>query len=204
MDFTFFLSKAFWFVVQPGNLILLVLTAVAVLSWLRPKTNTRAWISALAVVLILITILPVQSWIARPLEDRFPSPAHLPEKIDGILVLGGIVQSGIAQETGLLTVNESAERLMVAAALAFRYPEARLVISGRGENHETLIEWFATIGLDTDRIEFEANARNTFENARFSYRRIQPASDENLRGGSAADSSLFTGKVPASGRDGSL
>ena len=178
MDFTFFLSKAFWFVVQPGNLILIILSAVAVLSWLRPNTNARAWLTALAAVLILITILPIQSWIAHPLEDRFPSPAKLPDKIDGILVLGGIVQSGIAHETGLLTVNESAERIMVAAALAFRYPEARFVISGRGENHETLIEWFAAIGLDTDRVEFEPNARNTFENAEFSYRRVQPASDE--------------------------
>ena len=178
MDFTYFLSKAFWFAVQPGNLILIILSAVAVLSWLRPKTNARAWLSALAAVLILVTILPIQSWIARPLEDRFPSPAQLPQKIDGILVLGGIIQSGIAHETGLLTVNESAERIMVAAALAFRYPEARLFISGRGENHETLIKWLTTIGLDIDRVEFEPNARNTYENAVFSYRRIQPAPNE--------------------------
>lgn len=127
---------------------------------------------------MVVTILPIQSWIARPLESRFPSPAQLPIKIDGIMVLGGIVQPWIAQETGLLTVNGSAERIMVAVALAFRYPEARLVISGRGENHETMIAWFVTIGLDIDRVEFEPNARNTFENALFSYRRIQPAPNE--------------------------
>ena len=148
MDFTYFLSKAFWFAVQPGNLILIILSAAAVLSWARPKTSGRAWLTALATVLILVTILPIPSWIARPLENRFQSPAQLPQKIDGILVLGGIVQSRIAHETGLLTVNGSAERIMVAVALAFRYPEARLFISGRGENHETLIKWLTTIGLD--------------------------------------------------------
>lgn len=148
------------------------------LSWARPKTNARAWLTALATVLILVTILPIPSWIARPLENRFQSPAQLPQKIDGILVLGGIVQSRIAHETGLLTVNGSAERIMVAVALAFRYPEARLFISGRGENHETLIKWLTTIGLDIDRVEFEPNARNTYENAVFSYRRIQPAPNE--------------------------
>ena len=178
MDLTYFLSKAFWFAVQPGNLILIILSAAAVVSWVRPKTNGRVWLTALAIVLILVTVLPIQSWIARPLESRFPPPAQLPEKIDGIIVLGGIVQPRIAQATGLLAVNESAERIMVAVGLAFRYPEARLVISGRGENHETLIEWFATIGLDIDRVEFEPNARNTFENAVFSFRKIQPAPEE--------------------------
>ncbi len=178
MDFIYFLSKAFWFAIQPGNFILIILSAVAVRSWVRPKTNGRAWLTALAIVLMVVTILPIQSWIARPLESRFPSPAQLPKKIDGIMVLGGIVQPWIAQETGLLTVNGSAERIMVAVALAFRYPEARLVISGRGENHETMIAWFVTIGLDIDRVEFEPNARNTFENALFSYRRIQPAPNE--------------------------
>jgi uncharacterized SAM-binding protein YcdF (DUF218 family) len=178
LDFTYFLSKAFWFAVQPGNLILLIISAAALLTWLRPRTNGRVWLTALSIVLIFITILPVQSWIARPLENRFPPPAQLPEKIDGIIVLGGIVQPRIAYETGLLTVNGSAERIMVPVALAFRYPEARLVISGRGENHETLIEWFATIGLDIDRVEFEPIARNTYENAILSYRKIHPAPDE--------------------------
>ena len=59
------------------------------------------------------------------------------------------------------------------------YPEARLVISGRGEDHKSLIKWFATIGLDSDRVEFEPNARNTFENAVFSHRRVQPAPEES-------------------------
>ena len=68
---------------------------------------------------------------------------------------------------------------MVFVALAFRYPEARLVISGRGGDHKTLIMWIAAIGLDSDRVEFEPNSHNTFENAVFSHRQVQPAPRES-------------------------
>lgn len=180
-DLTDFISKAVWFVLRPGNLLVLVLLACTLVAWLRPAKSVsggRLWLTLLSALLLFVTFAPVYSWIARPLEDRFPLPASLPAQIDGILVLGGVLQRPIADERQVLAVSESAERIMVAAALALRYPGARLVITGRGENHRSLAAWFSQIGLESDRIEYETEARNTFENALLSHRMVQSGPDE--------------------------
>jgi uncharacterized SAM-binding protein YcdF (DUF218 family) len=181
LDLAHFISKAFWFLVRPGNLLLLVLLIATLVAWLRPGkgwSGGRLWLTLVSALLLFVTFAPAYSWIARPLEDRFPMPASLPAQIDGILVLGGILQRPIADERGILAVSEAAERLMVPAALALRHPGARLVITGRGEDHRSLANWFSDIGLGSGRVEFETAARNTFENAVLSYRKVQPGPDE--------------------------
>ena len=178
MDIANLASKLVGFVIEPGNLIILILLAGTLLAWLRPRRSGRLWLTLLTAVLLFVTIAPVYEWIARPLEDRFPPPATLPAKVDGILVLGGVLQYPVAVRRGALAVSDSAERLMVPAALAHRYPDARLVISGRGESHRVVTDWFAQIGLDAGRIAFEPAAGNTFENALFSQRMLQPGPDE--------------------------
>ncbi len=180
-DLSYFISKAIWFVVRPGNLLLLILLAATLVAWLRPAKGAsggRFWLTPVSALLLFVTFAPVYSWLARPLEDRFPMPATLPAQIDGILVLGGIVQRPIADDRETLAVSEAAERYMAPAALALHHPGARLVITGRGEDHRSLVAWFADIGLESGRIEFETAARNTYENAVLSQRRIQPGPDE--------------------------
>ncbi len=54
---------------------------------------------------------------------------------------------------------------MVAAALARRQPKARLVITGRDTDHPTVSAWLSDMGLDQNRISYEPEARNTFEDA---------------------------------------
>lgn len=178
MDLAHFISNAVWFVARPGNLLLLVLLAGTLAAWLRPGRSGRLWLTPVTAVLLIVTFAPVYSWIARPLEDRFPPALGLPDRIDGILVLGGIVQRPVADERQVLAVSESAERLMAAAALALEHPGARLVLTGRGEDHRVVAGWFTRIGLDGGRVEFETQARNTFENAVFSQQMIQPGPDE--------------------------
>ena len=178
MDTVHFFSQAFWFAARPGNLLLILLVIGAVASWIRHGTDGRVWLTTLAAILVLITLLPIHSWIAHPLEDRFLPPDPLPEQIDGILVLGGVTQNSIAEQRRVLAISESAERIMVPVQLAFRYPDARLVITGRGEDDQSLTDWFSAIGLDLDRIEFETEARNTFENALFGQQLINPDPDD--------------------------
>ena len=156
----------------------MVLGLGTIVLWLRPQTSGRPWITTIFLALLTITILPVHLWLARPLEDRFPIPSALPEKIDGIIVLGGIVDADTADDRGTLAISEGAERLMVPVALAFRHPEAKLMIAGRGEGHQTLKDWFTTVGLDLDRIDFEPVSRNTYENALLSHRKIQPSEED--------------------------
>ena len=178
MDFVHFLSKGFWFLARPGSLILLIVLIGTLVAWIRPARSGRVWLTALSALLLFVTFAPVASWIGRPLEQRFSAPAALPAEVDGILVLGGFSNAGVADQNGTLSVSESAERIMISAALARRHPEARLMISGRGENHPTLSAWLSDLGLDPGRVVFESEARNTFENAALSYRQAQPGKDE--------------------------
>lgn len=178
MDLAHYTSKAVVFAIQPGNLLILVLLVGTLLAWLRPGRSGRIWLTLLTAVLLFVAIAPVTDWIARPLEDRFSPPAVLPARVDGILVLGGILQRPITDERGALAVNDSAERFMVPAALALQHPEARLVITGQGEDHRVLTSWFSQIGIDAGRIVYEPASRNTFENAVFSQRLVQPGPEE--------------------------
>lgn len=178
MDTVHFFSQAFWFAARPGNLLLILLVIGAVASWIRHGTDGRVWLTTLAAILVLITLLPIHSWIAQPLEDRFLPPDPLPEKIDGIIVLGGAVEGRRSEERGVLAIRDGAERIMVAVEIALRHPEARLVITGRGEDSPALTNWFSAIGLEPERVEFEPQARNTFENALFTHRLINPGPED--------------------------
>jgi uncharacterized SAM-binding protein YcdF (DUF218 family) len=173
-----FLSKVFSFVTQPGNLLLLVILIGTLVAWLRPNKSGRVWLTLLSAVLLFVTISPVHYWVARPLENRFPPPASLSGTIDGIIVLGGFLEFENADQRGVLAINQRAERVMTTAVLALEHPTARLVITGRGEDNKTLVSWFAKVGIDEGRFEYEPNARNTFEMALLTHRKVQPGPGE--------------------------
>jgi uncharacterized SAM-binding protein YcdF (DUF218 family) len=84
--------------------------------------------------------------------------------VDGIIVLGG--------ETG--------ERITVLAELTRDFPQARLVYSGPGGDGiaEHLLNKFARLGGDRERVTMERRSRNTFENAVYSSELIKPNSNE--------------------------
>lgn len=181
MDLVHFLSKLFWFLARPGNLLLLILLIATLAAWLRPargRGGGRIWLTLVSAVLLFVTFAPAYDWLARPLEERFPPPVNLPVQIEGVLVLGGIGQRQVSDQRKTLAVSEAAERLMVATALVRQYPGARLAIAGRGEDSLSLLAWFAAMGLESDRIAFETASRNTFENALFSHRKLQPEPGE--------------------------
>ena len=100
MDLAYSLSKAFWFLARPGNLVLLIILLGTLVAWMRPAKSGRLWLSALSALLLFVTFAPVYTWIARPLEHRFPPPESLPARIDGILVLGGFSSALIADQSG--------------------------------------------------------------------------------------------------------
>jgi uncharacterized SAM-binding protein YcdF (DUF218 family) len=178
-------SKLFWYVVSPGNL----LTLIAVLGALRLATSRRRRGLGLVFVgsfgLVAIAVLPISSLVIAPLENRFPVPS-LPAHVDGIIVLGGGVDSRISESRGRPAVTNAAERLFMAAALARRYPDARIVLSG-GEAaiipegfHEATVmrDILVSQDISADRMVTESTSRNTYENAANSYRLAQPKPGE--------------------------
>lgn len=122
-------SKLAWVLVQPSNLLLLLLilaSAALLLGWRRFGTWLLCGVSA---ALIAIAILPINTWLLMPIENRFAAPA-LPDEIDGVVMLGGAVEEQTSALRGQIALNDAAERVTALVELAHRYPDARLVVSG--------------------------------------------------------------------------
>jgi uncharacterized SAM-binding protein YcdF (DUF218 family) len=174
-------SKLAWALIQPSNLLLLLLilaTAALLLGWRRFGTWLLCGVSA---TLAAITVLPIGTWLLMPIENRFAPPA-LPEEIDGVVVLGGAVEEQIGELRGQIALNDAAERVTALVELARRYPNARLVVSGGigGPGHpaRALEAFYREQGLDVARIVFEERSRNTQENAVLTRQLVRPGPDE--------------------------
>ncbi len=77
-----------------------------------------------------MTFLPVDEWVAEPLEDRFPAVHEYPERVDEIIVLGGALNPELTAVRGMPALGDAAERVTSFVTLARRYPQAKLVFSG--------------------------------------------------------------------------
>ena len=182
----FVLSKVFWVIVAPGNLLVLMLVLGTVrLGGHRRRRGFRL-VTTATVMLLAIALLPIGQWLAMPLESRFPTP-DLPAHVDGIIVLGGAVQPAIARAHGHIALNDAAERLVEALTLARRYPDALVLVSGgdasllpRDEPSEaaSMRDLLVEQGIDRARILLEERSRNTIENATFSREVAQPRPDQ--------------------------
>lgn len=131
---------------------------------------------------VAVAFSPLSGWVTAPLESRFPRPAHLPDHIDGILVLGGGEEEGITSSRGVAAMPVHALRLSTAAAVLRAHPEATLLFSG-GEGtevveHPTEAEVIRSLlsdmGADMHRVRYEDRSRNTWENFVFSKAIAQP------------------------------
>ncbi|MEZ5834695.1 MAG: YdcF family protein [Geminicoccaceae bacterium] len=182
----FILSKLLWMLVQPTNLLLFMAFIAALLALdIRHRMAGRLAVAMLLLLLVVAT-LPVGLWLREPLEDRFSRPDPLPDRVTGIIVLGGAQVPVITHDRGVLAVNERAERLVEAVELARLYPEARLLLTGgngalgtggvsEGEVNRIFIRM---TGLDPRRVIYEEQSRNMYENALDSKAIIRPDASE--------------------------
>jgi uncharacterized SAM-binding protein YcdF (DUF218 family) len=181
----YYASKVLWVLVQPSNLLLLLMVGGALALSLRQRSLAAWLLYPAALALLIIGLLPVGLWLTLPLEHRFPALAEPPDDIDGIIVLGGAVDLPVAEGRGLIAFQESAERNIALIELAARYPGAKLVFTGgRDEilgteiSEADVVRAFAgRHGLD-GRVIFEDRSRNTYENAVLSKALAEPAAGE--------------------------
>jgi uncharacterized SAM-binding protein YcdF (DUF218 family) len=129
-------------------------------------------------------LLPIDQWLLRPLEDRFPP--QIPAHVDGVVVLGGAISADISADRGMPSLNRDAERLVAFVMLARAHPSARLVFAGgssvavRGrlteaEASRSLVE---QLGMTPGRVLYDDRSRTTWENAVNALALGQPKPDE--------------------------
>ncbi|MBC8339808.1 MAG: YdcF family protein, partial [Alphaproteobacteria bacterium] len=81
----FALSKILWTLVNPGNLLLLLLVLGAGLLWTRWRSLGRRLVGFTAVAFLVLAVVPFGQWAFGRLENRFPAVTELPGKVDGIV-----------------------------------------------------------------------------------------------------------------------
>lgn len=182
----FVVMKILEMLMAPLNLVLLALLAAAILLGCGRLVWGRRLVQATVVFLLLVAALPWTDWLLVPLENRVPPPAALPERVDGIVVLGGAIDPVLSAERKQPALNDAAERLTAMVQLGRSYPQARLIYSGgsgsvtRQDAKEAPVarDLLATMGFDCDRVAFEDQSRNTRENAVFAHAIAAPRPDQ--------------------------
>lgn len=165
-------AKLFSAILVPTNFLLLLLVAGTILMFLRRRRAGR-WVLAIAAALFIAgAVSPLPEWGLRVLEERFPAPEILPERIDGIVVLGGGQDAEIAKTRPGYGLGGGGARIINFAVLGRRYPGAKLVFTGgSGSLISTAREADAAapllddLGLSDARIILDRESRTTRENA---------------------------------------
>ena len=181
----YILSKAINLLVDPLNLIALLLVLGFVI-WPLWKSVGRFFVVSGLLVFFILALTPLPGLAIYYWERSYPSGV-LPEKVDGIIALGGSLGQASAPALGYVPINENADRFLNFARLMEAYPNAKALYSGgtgrldsqhlkEADAAKRLLE---ELGIETTRVLFETQSRNTFENARNSLEMARPQPGEN-------------------------
>jgi uncharacterized SAM-binding protein YcdF (DUF218 family) len=177
----FVISKLLGFFAVPSNDILAAgLIGLALIPTRFMRTGRRL-VSASIILFLAFGLLPLSKMLIAPLEERFPPWDASGGAPDGIVVLGGAIESAIAPLRPASALNEAAERITVIAELARKYQSATILYSGGnggpgppGSEAQIAKALFETFGVPARRLMLEDQSRTTAENAAFSRRLVMP------------------------------
>jgi len=180
------LSKTIGIAVMPVNL-LIELGIVGVLLLLTRFARLGRALIVIAILLLAVCGLsPLSNFLIYPLEARFPPWDASRGAPDGIIVLGGPIDSDVSAGRQTPVVRNAADRMFAAAELARRFPNARIVFTGGSPNllspdakeADYAGELLESLGIAKDRMIMERLSRNTYENAVFTKSMVNPKPGE--------------------------
>jgi uncharacterized SAM-binding protein YcdF (DUF218 family) len=182
----FVLSKTFGLLALPTNFMIVLGLVGAILMLTRFALLGRKILAVAILLLAIAGFTPTGNVLLAPLEDRFPNWDASKGAPDGIVVLGGPIDPDLSLIHGMPITLGGADRLIQAAALARRYPNARLLFTGGSANlvstgakeADQAAEVFESLGIAKERLTLERQSRNTYENAVFSKAMVMPKQGE--------------------------
>jgi uncharacterized SAM-binding protein YcdF (DUF218 family) len=183
----FVLSKTLGVMLLPTNFMIGVGVAGLLLLLTRFAPLGRKLLTASIVLLAICGFSPLGNLLLYPLEARFPPWDASRGAPDGIVVLGGSIEPDLSLARGTAVFIGAVDRIIATAALAHRYPKARIVFSGGNANlvsddaakeADAALVIFEGLGIAKDRLLMERQSRNTLENAEFSKAMAAPKPGE--------------------------
>jgi len=182
----FILSKSLGFFVWSSNIFMAIGLVGLVLLCTR-FTRLASWLIVTSLVLLAVAgYSPLANVLIVPLEQRFPPWDASHGAPDGLVVLGGVISPEVSAARNAIALEETAERVTVAAEFARRYPKLRIVVTGGSSalifdgtaEAPFLAKELEALGVAPERISIEDKSRNTLENAQFSRRVANPKPGE--------------------------
>jgi len=182
----FGLSKIFWTLVQPLNALCL-LGLIGLLARLRWKAAGQKIVNVTLALIVLLGLLPIGPLLTSYLERQYPTPAELPARIDGVILLGGAFESHLTKSSGHIVANDQIDRAFCFLDIAKSHPEAKLVFSGGSGDimdpdameGDDARAFFKLTGLGNRKIIYEEKSRNTYENVLYTKEIVKPKAGEN-------------------------
>lgn len=179
-------SVIVWALIQPLNLVGLLLAATLIAAWFRWRRLSMSLGCLALAVLALSAWTTFGALLLHPLESHIARPDPPPAAVDGIVVLGGGFEGSINAARGGYELNSTGDRFVEAAVLARRYPDARVVVSGgsgsvflTGEGDgQTAPRLLSALGVSEERLVLDNRSRDTFENAVETRRLVTPQPGE--------------------------
>lgn len=167
----------------------LVLALVGLMvALLRQRYRTALWITGVTLLsVVVLSVFPLADPLLAKIEQTYPANSA-PERVDGIIVLGGSGDLNVSRRWGRPELGEGGDRYVAALALALKYPEALIVFTGGSgalrdapstakSESDLAWEFFAAHGILEPRLLIEGQSRNKAENAQLSYDILQPEID---------------------------
>jgi len=177
MDELFFLlSKIGWAFLSPGNLLVFAFTFGILFLMFNNISAAKKILIPTGLVTFILMAYPISDFLMKPLESRFTSPVEMPEKIDGIIILGGGEDLKRSLSWQVAELGIGGDRYIGTATLASHYPDAPVIFTGgsglvnlqntqgEGALARTLL---TSIGINPNRLIIESRSRNTYENFKF-------------------------------------
>lgn len=172
----FILSKALYFLILPFTWII----ALFLYSLFTPNPTRKRISCNLALVFLIVFSNPYVSQQAlRTLEG--PHPLPLTETYSVGVVLTGMVESGVGPREQV-SLNESADRIVTAVRLYKTGKIEKILLSGgaadmlypEANEGKELYELALDLGIPATDLISEKQSRNTYENALFIGKLIEP------------------------------
>ena len=177
------ISRTFWLVIQPSNLLGFLLLLGIILVWTGRRTSGMTTLLSCFIFYLLVMFGPLTEALLVPLEERFSrySNVHDNGPYSGIIVLGGAEQLTPSTFHDQVTLSGAGERLIEAAKLARLFPHLPLIYCGGGQSDGMISEaaiarkFFREAGIDLNRIRFDTVSYNTYGNAQEAKKIITPS-----------------------------
>lgn len=182
----FIIAKIAGFFALPSNIVgSLCALGLLLLAARFSRAGLRILLSGV-MLLLLLGYSPLSNWMLLPLSERFPAWTESGHAPDGIIVLGGAIDTDTTIARCSLELDSSAERVVAMLQLARQFPNARIVFTGgsgniiQGSPSEAPIvaDLLKKFGVPDERVVLEGESRTTAENAILTRKLVQPKPGE--------------------------